>query len=54
MPHARSSEHKTIENWGKGASVKIISYEKEVFNKYRRVSFEVVLAIDVSRWHAHI
>ena len=52
--HALSSEHKTIENWEKGASVKVISYGKEVFNKYRRMSYEVALAVDVSRWHAHI
>ena len=44
-----------MENWGKGASIKIISYEKEGFNKYRRMSFEFFLiAVDVSRWHAHI
>ena len=44
-----------MENWGKGASIKIIPYEKEGFNKYRRMPFEVFLiAVDVFRWHAHI
>ena len=44
-----------MEYWGKGASIKIISYEKEGFNKYWRMLFEVFLiAVDVFRWHAHI
>ena len=50
-----NSEHKSIENWGKGASIKMIFCEREVFDNSRRMSSEVLLtAVDVSRTHAHI